>query len=683
MRPFPSLRPHVAALLAIPLSLALLAGCSLTPPERAPWLLATTPLDRDAAGLDAEVEAHLAAAEVLRLAILAVDGERTPENTLVPFNTLEMHIDAASNDCQLLEAVHPDSAVRDTAQVGAQRVSEYGTALGLDRALYEAMAAVQLAGAHADTHFVHEKIMREFRRSGVDRDEAVRERLRALDAELVKLGQDFSKAIRDGVRKLQVAPEALAGLPGDFVASHEPGEDGLVTLDTTYPDYQPVMKYATNMDLRRRLFMEYKNRAYPENIAVLSSMLTKRKEKAALLGYSDWPEYVMEPLMIGDPAHAAAFIDRVTELARPVAGRDMAQLLEDKRKLDPAATSVEEFEGGLYADRVRKDTYDFDSQVLRPYLEFGRVQQGILDLSARLFGLRFVQVDGLDLWHASVTAWDVFDGHEPVGRFYLDLFPRENKYGHAACFPYRMGVGGQRLPQAVLVCNFPDPSKAPDGVALMEFGQVSTFFHEFGHLLHMLLSGRQQWIRNSGFGVEWDFVEAPSQMLEEFLLEPEVLQSFAVHHETGEPVPVELIEKLRRSSEFGKGTSTAQQMFYAAVSLRLHLADPANLDSTAMVQQLQRRYSPYAPIAGTHLQCSFGHLEGYSAIYYTYMWSQVIAKDLYSRFERDGVLSPGVARDYREQVLEAGGSRPAGELVADFLGRATDFEAFESWLARE
>ncbi|RKY20394.1 MAG: peptidase M3 [Planctomycetota bacterium] len=677
---------RICSLAALTLAVALCNACSMPfsgSSEEAPWLLADTPLNRDAATLSADTDAHIASARELRDRIVAIDGEHTVENTLELYNELEMHLGAAGNDCQLLEAVHTQADVREAAQEGARRVSEYGTELGLDRELYAALLALDTTEEDESTRWAHSKILREYRRSGVDKDEATRSAIRQLDADLVLIGQAFDENIRNAVLEVETTVAGLAGLPDDFLASHPAADDGTVTVNTTYPDYQPIMRYATDLDLRRRLFMQYKNRAYPENLSVLSDLLVGRERYAKLLGYPDWVAYRTEPLMIGSGEAADAFIEKVAALARPVSQRDMARLLERKRRDHPSATDVEEFEGGLYGNLVRKEGFDFDSQALRPYLEFERVREGIFDLSARLFELRFEPAPGLELWHESVTAWNVYDDQGQLGRFYLDLFPRESKYGHAACFPYRIGVGEERLPQAVLVCNFPDPAKAPNGVALMEFGQVSTFFHEFGHLLHMMLSGRQHWMQNSGFGVEWDFVEAPSQMLEEFLLEPEVLQSFAVHHETGEVVPSDLIEKLRRSSEFGKGSGTMRQMYYAAVSLHSHLADPTDLDTTRLSSALAHEFSPYDPVPDTHMQCSFGHLSGYSCIYYTYMWSKVMAKDMYSRFSEEGVLNPAVARAYRDAVLAPGGSKPAGELVADFLGRERSFDAFREWLKRK
>jgi thimet oligopeptidase len=234
------------------------------------------------------------------------------------------------------------------------------------------------------------------------------------------------------------------------------------------------------------------------------------------------------------------------------------------------------------------------------------------------------------------------------------------------------GQPGQ-LPAGVLVCNFPAGSER------MEYRDVTTFFHEFGHLLHHVLGGRQRWARFSGVATEWDFVEAPSQIFEEWARDHEVLKEFA-RNPAGEVVPVELVRKLRDADDFGRGLWVRTQMFYAGMSLHLHDRDPKGLDSDAVVAQMTERYNPWPLVPGTHMQASFGHLEGYSAIYYTYMWSLVIAKDMFSRFEREGILNPATALAYRKSILEPGGSLPAAELVAQFLGRPYSFDSFDRWL---
>jgi thimet oligopeptidase len=268
-------------------------------------------------------------------------------------------------------------------------------------------------------------------------------------------------------------------------------------------------------------------------------------------------------------------------------------------------------------------------------------------------------------------------GDTKLGRIFLDMHPREGKYKHAAQFPLKDGVRGVQLPEGVLVCNFSDPA---DGPALLEHEDVVTMFHEFGHLMHHILGGHQRWITQSGVATEWDFVEAPSQMFEEWAWSYDTLARFARHHETGEVIPRELVEKMRRADKFGLGTATVQQIFYASISLGFHRADPHRLDQLAEVQRLQKRYTPFAYVPGTRFHASFGHLVGYSAMYYTYQWSLVIAKDLLTPFEQKGLMAKDVTRAYRDRVLAPGGSRDAAVLVRSFLGRDYDFAAYERYL---
>ncbi|HEY1489103.1 MAG TPA: M3 family metallopeptidase, partial [Micromonosporaceae bacterium] len=258
--------------------------------------------------------------------------------------------------------------------------------------------------------------------------------------------------------------------------------------------------------------------------------------------------------------------------------------------------------------------------------------------------------------------------------------PRADKYNHAAMFPMRSGKASPdlvRLPECALLCNLPKPGESP---ALLQHSEVTTFFHEFGHVIHHLIGGRQRWAGISGIANEWDFVEAPSQLLEEWTFDAGTLATFAAHHETGAPLPAEMVAKLRAADEFGKGLQVRQQMFYASVSLELYRTDPAKLDVTRIVRTATETHTPYPFIDGTYFELSFGHLVGYSAIYYTYMWSLVIAKDLYTRFSAEGLPAPAASAAYRDAVLAPGGSAPAADLIRDFLGRGYTFDAYQAWL---
>jgi len=647
------------------------------------WSVDATALERTAARLGNDTAEHLAWAKAFRSRILEGVGPRTIESTLVPYNEMMLHLDAAKNECELFAVVHPNADVRSTAERGAQDVNKFLTDLKLDRGLFQAFSGLDVSAADAGTRFLVEKMLREFRRAGVDQSDEARVRIAGLNDEIVKIGQEFARNIRDDEREILLdSPAELAGMPRDWIDKHPPGADGKIRVSTRYPDYIPFQTYARHAQGRKKLYIEYRNRGYPKNMEVLNRLIARRHELAQVLGYDDWADYVTEDKMIESAENAQSFIDRVAQAAHDPAQREFNLLLTRKRQDEPAADRVEDWERAYYEQLVKNEQYALDSQALRAYLNFPDVLDGLFTITQRLFGVTYRQVQGLPLWHGDVTAWDVYNGNRRMGRFYLDLFPRNDKYGHAAQFDYHTGAAGLRLPQAVLVCNFPNPKESPNGLALMEHEEVVTFFHEFGHLLHAILSGHQPWIGVSGITTEWDFVEAPSQMLEEWCFHPESLRLFARHYQTGEPIPMDLVEKLRRAGDFGKGLQTAHQMYYAAVSLGYYNDDPKNLDTTALMMELQRKYSPFDYVDGTHFQCSFGHLDQYSAIYYTYMWSLVIAKDLFSRFEEKGLLDSETAAQYRRFILEPGGSKKAAELVQDFLGRPFSFDAFRTWLEK-
>ena len=577
-------------------------------------------------------------------------------------------ISDASARASLLRSVHPDAAMREVGERCEQAAEALATALALDPSIYRPLAQVDASGEDAATRWYLFRVLRDFRRAGVDQDEATRARVRALNEELVRIGQEFQRNIRDDVRSVTVTAAEMEGLPDDYRAAH-----ASCVITTDYPDYVPFMTYARSSAARERLWKVNRQRAHPRNLEVLDRMLARRFELARLLGYASWAAYVTEDKMIGSEKAAAGFIEKISDAAASRAARDYEVLLARKREDEPAAARVEAWDAEALKERVRAEQFGFDSQSVRPYFDFARVQQGIFDTTARMFGIEYRRCDA-PVWHADVTAWEVVEEGKVLGRFFLDLAPREGKYKHAAQFTLTSGQAGRALPEGALVCNFP---RAP---ALLEHSEVVTYFHEFGHLLHHLFGGHTRWAGVSGVRTEWDFVEAPSQMLEEWCWDVSVLQKFALHHQTGEPIPAELVRRMRAADEFGKGLRVRQQMFYAATSLRFHDCDPAGLDTTALAGELQERYTPFRKVPETYFQESFGHLEGYSAIYYTYMWSLVIAKDLFGAFSEAGLMDPQTARRYRKAILEPGGGRPAGELVKEFLGREARFGAFAGWM---
>lgn len=647
----------------------------------------TTGATREASNGAAFLEECRSALDAARRALpelLATAAPRTVDNTLAPYNALLVHLSNAGAMAGLLSEVHPLENVRDSARSFEQEVSKLNSELSLNREVYDALAAVDLSTAEPAAARFANQMLRDYRRAGVNQEQPVRTRLQQIEAELTKLGQRFSKNISEDVRTIEIRdPARLAGLPQDFLDAHPPDAHGRVVLTTDYPDVTPVMTYATDDELRRELYVKFRSRGDSENEHVLREILKLRAEKASLLGYRDWADYITEDKMIRNADSASAFIDKVWELARQRAQAEYDELLAQLIALTPAdaprPTEVKDWQKAWLENQVKKQRYQVDSEEVRAYFPFSRVLDGLLDITAAIYGLTY-RPSAAPTWHPDVLAYDVCradDQAEPLGRIYLDMHPRDGKYKHAAQFTVRDGVLGRQLPEGALVCNFPDPKSGP---ALLEHDDVVTMFHEFGHLMHHVLGGRQRWVRQSGVSTEFDFVEAPSQMFEEWAWSHDILARFARHHETGEPIPRPLVDKMRRADKFGLGTSTVQQMFYAKVALEFHRADPETLDQLATLQTLQRKFTPFRYVEGTRFHASFGHLVGYSAMYYTYMWSLVIAKDLLTPFADKDLMATEVTYRYRDLVLAPGGSKDAAELVRDFLGRDYGFAAFERYL---
>jgi thimet oligopeptidase len=611
------------------------------------------------------VEGDLAGAAD-RLARITDGTSRTPGEVLSLWDAADRAVRTAGSLTSALPEVHPDPDVRTIAEDLAQDVSRSMTERGLDRELYAAVAATD-EPADPGARRLRAHVLRDFRRSGVDRDEPTRARLREIHERTTVLEQTFARNIRDDVRTVRLRPEQLDGLPADYREAHPPGDDGLVAVTTEYPDAVPFRQFAHDAEARRRLTTATWNRGWPVNEAVLTELLALRAELAGLLGYPDWPSYDAEVKMIGTGAAIPAFIDEVAGAAEPRARLDLERL-----RARAGTTSLTRADSAYWTEVLRREDYDVDAQRVRRYFAFDRVRDGLLSVTSALFGVEYVARPDVPTWHADVDVHDVRLDGEVIGRIYLDLHPREGKFSHAACFDLVPGVLDEQLAEGMLACNVPR--------GLLDHDDVVTLFHEFGHLVHHVLAGRQQWARFSGIATEWDFVEAPSQMLEEWAWDAAVLRTFAVD-EDGAAIPADLVARMRAADELGKGLTARTQMFYAAVSYRLHRDLPTDL--TAAVDELHAQYDVQDPLPDVHFHAGFGHLTEYTSAYYTYMWSLVIAKDLFSAFDPGDLMAPQVAHRYRDAVLAPGGSADADDLVAAFLGRRYTIDSFRRWLGAD
>lgn len=666
--------------LVVPYLLIGLPGCALTnvSPSASPTQNAWPAYE------DSGAQAYIAQCERQYHAALgqlrALEKTSFPQQMelLAAINRLDILFNESLGFAGLYANVHPNSTMRAAGDVCEQKITSLENEIQQSPYVYEQLAKVNLAALNAvDRQYVSRRLQLS-KLKGAHLPDNQRERIRELNDAIVKVGQEFSNNIRNDVRQLELPPGDLRGLPEDYVAAHPVNAAGKVVLTTDNPDYLPFMLYAHNDHARLQMYKAFRQRGFPVNREVLKNLLLLRHELAGVLGYDNFADYITADKMIGTARDAEAFIERTHQVVLPRAQQDYAALLQRLQQIDPSATSVGDWQKSYIENRIKNDVYVVDAQEVRRYFSYPKVRQGIFDLVENLFQVS-IKPWQTQVWHESVKAYEIWDGDKLLGQFYLDMHPREGKYQHAAQFGLRDGVTGVQTPLAALVCNFP----GGDGSAgLLEHDQVETFLHEFGHLLHTMFGGRLPWVSLAGTNVQRDFVEAPSMMLEEWVWDKDTLQTFATDAD-GNVIPDALITKMNAARAFGKGLFIRQQLFYAALSLNYYRRDPEELDLDAVMVELQERYSPFAYVEDTYFYTSFGHLEGYSAIYYTYMWSLALATDMFSEFQRAGLSDRAVAKRYRDKVLASGASKPAAQLVEDFLGRRFSLDAFAKSLEIE
>jgi thimet oligopeptidase len=630
--------------------------------------------------LTAWVSARLAAHESALAALLAVEGSRTIENTLRLYDAAIEQLSLAGAQAGVLNSVAPEKAVRDQAQMEAQRVAMAGSALSLNRGVYDALAAMSLDGASAATKHYVERTLLGYRLAGVDKDEATRQRLQALHEKATKHSLDFSRNIQEGGKTIVATQSELEGLPPDYLGRHQPDVRGQITLTTDQPDMQPVMTFASDPELRERMFVAYNTRAYPENKQILLDLLSTRHEIASVLGFRSWADLATADQMMGSAAHVRKFLARLEEASREGAVREHELVLEFARAKKPGLKAIDITSRGYWYEQYRRSAFDFDSQSVRPYFPYAQVEAGVLKTAAKLFKIEFRQSEAKG-WDPAVSVYDVYEEGRHVGRFYLDMHPREGKDKWFSAAPVVTGVRGRYMPEATLICNF--PAGDGDDPGLLQYSDVVTYFHEFGHLMHAILGGQTEWAGVSGFATEGDFIEVPSQMLEEFFRDEKLLQSFARQYETGEVLPAEIIQKMKVAGSFGRADWVRTQLYYTTLSLDLHDQDPSAIDFDEITKRLYTSLAPWTWFEGNRMYASFGHLTGYSSNYYTYAFDKVIALDFFAQFDPADLLGCDAGGRYRKLVLEKGGSKSGREMVRDFLGRDEEFAAFSKWLNEE
>lgn len=629
---------------------------------------------------------HLANAKTLLDHIRSLKGappERvTYDATFGRFDRVQRELQNGGSFPYLMAVAHPDPALQEAAKLCETKTGKFTTELYLDAdlaAVFRAYAAKNEPLAGAKKRLV-EETLRDFRRNGIDLTPEKKQRLSQLNDEIVKLGQEFESRLAKSVGKVELRKAQLDGLPAEYVKKHAPNKEGKVVLSTDYPDYFPFIRYARDRKAALELYVAFTNRGGEDNVQTLERLLKLRHEKAQMLGYASWADYAIEPRMAKSAKTVRGFLAEATGALKDPAKAELADLLKVHVREGGKPTDRMAPPDRYYLeDRVRNEKFKFDSKEIQAYFEVGAVTKGLLDLTSEMYGIAFKPADA-PTWHPDVKAYEVrTSSGEYVGRLYLDLYSREGKYKHMAMFPIITPAalpGGKRLhPIAALECNFPKPGAEP---ALMSHEDVETFFHEFGHALHHLLT-KAEIATYAGTNTARDFVEAPSQMFEEWAWSREVLDRFAKHHKTGAKIPDNLFKAMKASRAFGRALGTQRQIFLATLDLELHSRAPG-FDSTKVVEEVQNATDSFGYVKGTHFQSTFGHLIGYDAGYYGYQWALALARDALTRFKKEGLLNPAAAAAWRDEVLAKGGGPDEREMLARFLGRQPNNEAYFAFL---
>ena len=640
------------------------------------------------------LEAAISEAEAKLESIRTATGPATFENTILVLETCSENVTRVSTVFFNLLSADSNEDLQLMAREISPRLAAFSSDITLDpkiftrvKAVWDNRAALKLQGEELR---LTEKTYKDFARNGGLLDDAKKEKLRNLDQELAKLGPEYSDNVLKATNefKMLIDKESdLSGLPESAreaaaEAAKEDGQEGKWLFSLQAPSYVPFLTYADSRPLREKMWRAYNSRAFHDkydNEPIAKKIASLRHERANLLGYKSHADFVLEERMAEKPERVVSFLERLLDKTINAARRDLEQVKELKKKLTGDA-DVKPWDYGYYSEKLKMQLHELDQEQLRPYFKLESVIAGVFEHARRLYGLKFKEVTGIPVYHQDVKTYEVSDEDSGrfIGLFYADFFPRPSKRGGAWMTSYReqgLQWGEIQRPHVSIVCNFTKPT--PTKPSLLTFEEVQTLFHEFGHSLHGLLSDCK-YVTLGGTNVYWDFVELPSQIMENWALEKEALDLFAVHFETGEKIPKELTDKIRAASKFQAGWGAIRQLQFALLDMAWHSADPAGIkDVDAFERKVTERTTLIPRIEGTNFSCSFSHIfaGGYSAGYYSYKWAEVLDADAFEYFKEKGLFNREVARSFRDNILAKGGTKHPMELYKSFRGREPDPDA--------
>ena len=608
-------------------------------------------------------------------------AERTFDNTILGYFRIFKKYHDALGMSGFLGYVSTDKKLRDAVTALQMQISQYMVDVAARRDIYRAIR--QYTDTNPKLDPVQAKLVKEmligFKYKGMDLNDEDLEKFKAFNKEESQYAIEFDQNIREYKDPLYVTRDQLEGLGEDYIQKLQKTEDGKYVITLDYPDVIPFMKSAEDEEARKQLEYKYNRRGGEKNVALLEKSLTLRRQEAHLLGYKTYADLQLENRMAKNPKNVTSFLKDLQKKLTPFGKKETKQMVAYKnQKSGKKSRILYPWESAYWGYQYSKEHLQLDSEKIKEYFPSQVVIDGMLDLFGGIFGITFEPVH-IPVWHEDVKAFqikDAQDGHL-IAYFYMDLYPREGKYKHAACFDLVAGEekadGSYQPPFVAIVANMNKPSdKTP---SLLKHSEVETLFHEFGHVLHNALT-RAKYAPQAGTSVSWDFVEAPSQLLERWAWEPQVLKKISKHYKTGEPLPDDLIKRMIDAKNFGTATAYLRQNFFAQYDMTLHTLDKTP-DTTKLYFDLTKKICSIRLTPGTIPQASFGHIMGgYDAGYYGYLWSEVIAEDFFSEFKKNGIFNPQTGLKFRREILEKGSTLEEEDMVQNFLGRPVNNEPF-------
>ena len=640
--------------------------------------------------------AFLAAIEEARKeidAIIKSDDTPTFENTIAALDYSGYQLDRVSSIFFNLNSAETNEEIQKIAQEISPLLSEFSNDITLNEELFQRVKTVyeqrKNLNLTAEESTLLDKRYKSFSRNGANLEDAQKKRLREIDAELAKLKLKFGENILAETNKYQMHltnESDLDGLPEGAkeaaaqLAKSKDKNGWLITLD--YPSYIPFMKYAKNRELRKELSLSFGSKAFKndelDNQKNVLQIANLRYERANLLGYKTHAHFVLEERMAETPEKVHAFLNELLEKAKPAAEREFKQLEDFAKELD-GIENLEKWDGSYYSEKLKQKLFNLDDEKLKPYFKLENVISGVFKVAERLFGLSFKEVFNVDKYHEEVKTFEVYDGQNKfISLFYADFHPRPGKRGGAWMTSFKSQFrknGKDSRPHISNVCNFTPSTKTKP--SLLTFNEVTTLFHEFGHGLHGMLANTT-YPSLSGTSVYWDFVELPSQVLENWCYEKEALELFATHYKTGELIPMDLVEKIKASATFQEGMATLRQISFGKLDMEWHGQNPSEIkDVKAFENKAFEGTQLYPETPETCMSTAFAHIfqGGYSSGYYSYKWAEVLDADAFAYFKEHGIFNKEIATKFKENVLSKGGTENPMVLYKRFRGSEPKIEA--------